>query len=501
MRTKKTFINLISEVFPLIIISLLGIFKLKIFIQVLGEETLGLYQLFSQIMVYVALVDGGLSSAVLYALYKPNANNDKEKTKEILAGAYKIFNLIGTAIFAIASIVAFAVPFFIKDNSFNYFYVALSFWLFSLSNVVTYFFVPYRTLYEVKGKKYVVSLATQIGQIVQSILEIVLLLLGWSFISVLIMHSVIKLLSNLVIYILYKKEFKEYNFAKSKKDTTFSKQIKSLIVHKINGLISYNIDVLIISRMLGLASVAIYSVYNYIINMLRQVLDKIYGSMLAIVGNYLVEDSKRAKNIFEELNSFVYYIAIIICVPLTFAINSFIHIWYEGEIYVSTALAIAFSTYLFGFILKIPITTYTNAAGLFKETQKCAIADTIINLSLSLLLVWKFGIAGVVIATTISVFISEYIMKNVVLYKNVFKEKILPFYIKNLKFIILFIVNLVIGYILFKYINILNIFSWFIIFMIYTIINAILNYLVFVLFKENSFIHRIKYIFRKKEQA
>ena len=203
MKTKKTFINLLCEVIPLAIISFLGIFKLKIFLQTLGDETLGLYQLFSQIMVYVALVDGGLSSAILYALYKPNSNNNKKEMSEILSGAYKVFNLIGAAIFFIAAIVAFIVPLFIKDNNFDYSFVVISFGLFSLSNVVTYFFVPFRILYEVKERKYVVSLCTQIGQIVQSVLEIVLLIMGWSFISVLIMHSIIKLLSNVIIYLMY----------------------------------------------------------------------------------------------------------------------------------------------------------------------------------------------------------------------------------------------------------------------------------------------------------
>ena len=200
MKTKKTFLNLISEVIPMIIVSFLGIFKLKIFIQVLGNETLGLYQLFSQIMVYVAIVDGGLGSAVLYALYKPNSKNDNKKINQILAGSYKIFSLLGALIFAIAAVVAFFVPFLIKDYSFNYFYIVLCFVLFSLSNVVGYFFVPFSILFEVKEKKYIVSLCTQIGQIIQSLLEIILLLIGWSFISVLIMHSVIKLLSNLIIY-------------------------------------------------------------------------------------------------------------------------------------------------------------------------------------------------------------------------------------------------------------------------------------------------------------
>ena len=499
MKTKKTFINLLSEVIPLAIISFLGIFKLKIFLQTLGDETLGLYQLFSQIMVYVALVDGGLSSAVLYALYKPNSSNNKKEMSEILSGAYKVFNLIGAVIFFIAAIVAFFVPLFIKDNNFDYSFVVISFVLFSISNVVTYFFVPFRILYEVKERKYVVSLCTQIGQIVQSVLEIVLLLMGWSFISVLIMHSIIKLLSNVIIYLMYKKDYPEYKVTNKKKNTKFQKQIKHLLVHKINGLISYNVDILIISKILGLASVAIYSVYNYIINMLRQILDKISGAMLAIIGNSLAQDKEKSYSIFMEINSMVYFIAIIICVPLTFAINSFIDIWYENEIVTSFSLAIAFSTYLFGFITKIPMVTYVNAAGLFKETKKCAIVDTIVNLVLSLLLVIKFGIFGVVVGTTVSVFIAEYIMKNIVLYKNVFKKNVLPFYLNNIKFIVIFLVDLLIADLLFNKIALNNIIVWFISYVIFFVINSIIIYILFKLLKENNFINRVKYIFNKSK--
>ena len=69
-KTKKTALNLVTDVIPLLIISLLGIFKVKLFIQYLGQETMGLYNLFSNIMVYVSLVDGGIASAVLFSLYK-----------------------------------------------------------------------------------------------------------------------------------------------------------------------------------------------------------------------------------------------------------------------------------------------------------------------------------------------------------------------------------------------------------------------------------------------
>ena len=73
MKTKRTALNMVTDVIPLLIVSLLGIFKVKLFIEYLGNETMGLYNLFNNIMIYVSLVDGGLASAVLYSLYKPNA--------------------------------------------------------------------------------------------------------------------------------------------------------------------------------------------------------------------------------------------------------------------------------------------------------------------------------------------------------------------------------------------------------------------------------------------
>ena len=106
MKTKKTALNIVTDVIPLIIVSILGIYKVKLFLQVLGNETLGLYQLFSNIMVYVALVDGGLSSALLYSLYKPNMENDKKKFNELLSGGLKTFSKIGMIVFGIAFIVS-----------------------------------------------------------------------------------------------------------------------------------------------------------------------------------------------------------------------------------------------------------------------------------------------------------------------------------------------------------------------------------------------------------
>ena len=497
MKTKKTAINFLTDTIPLLIVSILGIFKFKLFIQVLGNETLGLYQLFSQIMVYVALVDGGLSSAVLFSLYKPNAEKNNKKFNAILAGAYKTFSKIGMIVFLIAFLVSFFVPFIIKDCTFNQWYVSLTFLLFSLSNVVGYFFVPYNCLLEAKEKKYIYNLTSQIGQITLSVLEIVMLILKVRFEYILIMHSAVKLSASLIEAYICKKQFPDIKLTQKEKDYGFRKHINSLIFHKLNGLVGSNIDTLIISSFLGLKDVAIYSTYNYIINMLKNILGKISASMTAIVGNYLVKSKEKMYELYEEFNSMLFYIAIVLCTPLTLAIDDFIDIFYEGEIATNFLIAVSFVAILFTFIIKMDTNMFVTAGGLYKETKHCAITDTITNLILSLTLVHLIGIPGVLIATAFSVFIAEYILKTRVVHIHIFEKSPKKYYLKNIKFFLIYIVDLVIGYLIINLFTINNIFIWLIIFVIYTIINALIILGIFTIIKENKFINRVKILLKR----
>ena len=336
--------NLITDILPMLLISFLGIFKFKLFVQVLGQETQGMYQLFTQIMFYISIVDGGLGSAVLHALYRPNTDNNQEQMSAILSGAKRTFSLLGILVYAIAFLVSFFVPLLIKDNPFEYKYVIMTFLLFALSSVISYFFIPYQCLLEVKEERYVYNTTYQIGQIVQSVLEIVLLLKGMDFLLILFMHSVVRVSASSIMALVAKRRFPQYNYRSEKKDYNFRHQIKHLMFHKINGLVGSNIDVLIITRFLGLTATNVYSTYNYIVNMVKQMIEKISSATLAILGNILSVDKEQAYKLFRELNSMMFYIATCICVPLFLAINFFIEIWYEDMIETDWLVAGAFDT-------------------------------------------------------------------------------------------------------------------------------------------------------------
>ena len=497
MKTKKTVLNIITDVIPLLIISLLGIYKVKLFIHVLGNETLGLYQLFNNLMIYVALVDGGLANALLFSLYKPNSSGDKKKFNELLSAGQKIFSKIGIYVFGMATVISFLIIFLIKDSPFSYWYIVLTFMLFSLSNVIEYFFVSYNVLLEVKEKKYIYNLITQGGQITISIIEIIMLLLNIPFTYILLSHSFVKLIMRIIEVYICKKEFPDVNLHEEKKDYSFKKFLNSLIFHKVNGLVGSNIDSLIISSTLGLGSVAIYSTYNYIINMLKNILGKISSSMTALVGNSLQSNKDKMIGLYREFNSLLFFIAISVCVPLFLAIDDFIILFYEGEIATSIWIALSFSLILFTYIIKMDSVLFVNAGGLYRETKHCAITDTIVNLVLSLTLVHFIGIPGVLIATCVSVIIAEYILKTRVVFKYIFNKSSKSYFINNIKFFILFILDLVGGYYFVNMFTLNNIFIWFVFFLVFTIINGLLILGIFKLLNEVTFFNRLKILFKK----
>ena len=212
----------------------------------------------------------------------------------------------------------------------------------------------------------------------------------------------------------------------------------------------------------------------------------------------MVKTKEKSYDLFIEFNALLFYVATILCVPLTLAIDDFIDIWYEGEIVTSFAIAVSFVAILFLYVIKMDTNTFVTSGGLYKETKYCAITDTITNLILSIVLSYFIGIPGVLIATAIAVFIAEYILKTLVIHKHIFKKSPKHYFVVNIKFYIIYIVDLIVSYKIINLINITNILNWFVVFTIFTIINSLIILGIYYLFKELEFLKRFKILFERK---
>ncbi|MEG1597208.1 MAG: polysaccharide biosynthesis C-terminal domain-containing protein [Bacilli bacterium] len=497
MRTKKVILNFLSDALPQIIIMFLGIFKIKIFLTYLGNDSLGLYQLFGKLFIYLSLLEGGIAVAGLTRLYKPVSENNNTKINEILSAIKIIFKYIAFGMIILGIFLSFFIPYMIKDNSFSNIYIQGTFILFLIMNIWSYFATANKLIFEANQRNYIINNIYQPLNILKSILEIIVVLMNFGLIGIIIVNLVLNIIINIIIVLKSKKDY-ALNLNNKKKDFSMLTDVKHLLVYKISGMVDYNLDILIISSMMGLKSVVIYSTYNYIIESIKQFSEKVAYAVQSSFGNLLSKEINRGYQVFMEFNSFSFYVGTIICVPLLFSINPFINIWYEGKILTSMVLAILFCLILFYMIIHIPLTVMVNALRIFKEAKTSTIMETVSNLILSIVLVNYFGIAGALLGTIISMILFEYIGRSYVIIKNQFNEKMIKYNLNNLLYLLIASISIIICYFVNKNLVYDDLFSWFSNSCLLGIISFITVSILYKLTNNVGFFDRLCRTFRKK---
>ncbi len=491
MRTKNVAKTFLYGIILTSIIAVLGIFKTKILLSYLGIEYVGIYQLFFQIYMYLSLVDGGLGATVAYQLYKPISENDNRKINEIIAGAKSYFNKIGIIVIILGIILSLGIMFFIKQTTISPWYIRLCFVLYIVSSACSYFTITHAILYDAEQKLYKSSNLNHILSICESIISIIIAMIGGKLLTIIICFLILNIFKNIILMYISKRDHQYLRKCK-KMDMTFKKEANNLFVVKINNLIFNNIDIIIVSKFLGLGSVFIYTIYNQIISMLTQMVQRLNSALTSSIGNLLAIDAGNSKAVYNEINSLLFYIGSIISVPLLYMISPFIQIWYGQNYVCSNVVCLFFVIILYINIIKISLDTYLNASGEFKSIRNSAIYQSIINVTLSLVLVNKYGIQGILFATILSFIISNFIYYPKIIANKIIDDKVNNYYKKFFKYIIGLIINIVICYYFNKLLNNSNIFIWFVNGVMIFIINFVLTTVYYILSRELLFLNRLK---------
>ena len=497
MRTKKSARNFIISVLLTTVIALIGLVKSKMFLVYLGDEQTGLYQLFSQLYSYISLVDAGLTGSLLYELYKPISQRDYKKINSILKGAKRFFNVIGLIILIIGILLSFKLNFFINDTNVSMKYIQLSFIMFMIASTLNYLVTARKTLFEAEQNLYIVYLVVYGTMILKSIMEIILVIKGYKLFSLMIVFIITSLIQNFMIYFVSKKTHK-YIDNNVEPDTSFVKQTKNLIFKKVAGLVFSNTDVLLLSKFIGPSSIVIYTNYNYIMTSLYNIIIRLESSSLSSIGNLLVSEKEKAKKVFLEYNALCYYIASLLFTPLLFCINPFIDIYYGNKYVLPIIGSLSVVLILFIKIIIMSLESFIHALGYFDKIKTCAVIEAITNLVLSLILLFKMGISGVLLATVLSYFVGTLNMYPRILNKYYFKDNKINYYKQSVKLIIGNGFSIIIIGVLYKIFPISNIVAWFIFGVISFIINFVVITLYFKLVKEDLFMNRIKELLLKK---
>ncbi len=426
MRSRNSFLTMLTGITSMLVIGILGFLKIKFFISGLGDDANGLIQMITRILSYLSLAELGLGSALIYRLYKPLAENDKEQVSIIMNTANHFFIKIGFFILGLLFALMFLIPIIIKNNSYDNFYLYKIFILIGIPYVIEYlWYKKYYILLCSDQKQYIVNLVINGCTIIYDIIVIIALINGISLTTFVLLNYPFIIIKGIGLQMVCKKRY-SYIKKTNKIDKNSVELSKDVFVHNLGYSINNSSDQIVLSIFNGLSFVSIYSSYYYIVKYLKDAVDAILKSTTHSFGNLFAQKEDRNKkgySVYKEYLSFSSVFAIIITTTFFVSIIPFINIWIgKSEYILSFPAILAFTCLVFANIITIPISIMATSNGVFKQTKYYSFLATIVNILLSILLIKKYEIAGIVFATVFSKLFIWAPLTIKVLYRDVFFE-------------------------------------------------------------------------------
>lgn len=414
---KKVTYNLILGFTGEAVTLLLGIIVPRLVLTNYGSEINGLLTSVTQFYSYIALLEAGVGTASLQAMYRTLGTDDIAGTNAVLSATNRYYHRTGI-LYLIAILLFSAAYPLIVATDIPTITVILIIIFNGLGSVVSYFVQgKYMILLQAEGKNYIQTTLNMIISVLKNIAKIVLIANGFSVVLVQLSTMLVGLLQMAYVAWYIKKKYAWIDLS-VKPDYAAIAQSKNVLVHQISGLIFNNTDAIILTLFCGLKTVSVYSMYTLLFGMISMILNTCSSSIVFLLGQSFHKDRSR----FHKLNEVfeLYYSAVVFSLYsiANLFILPFMRLYTAGITdinYLDKYLPILFiSTYLLSCGRKSS-NQVINFAGHFKLTQTRSIIEAFINLTVSLIAVSKLGIYGVLIGTIAALL---YRTNDMIIYAN-----------------------------------------------------------------------------------
>ena len=452
-RLKKSAHNFLAGILNRIVSIILSFTIRTVFIIFLSKDYLSVNGLYSGILTMLSFAELGFGTAITYSMYKPLAEKDIGKLRQLMRLYKRVYYTVGAVILILGlSLIPF-MDLIIKDKpdiqGLTFYYI-----VFLLNTVFSYWFFAYRTaVFNADQRSSVVSHYQSLFNIIKTILQILGLVLFRNYTLYLFIQIGCTIGQSVCLSI---KAGKEYPIFRSEdKDDLpaeerrrIFKDTKALMLRKISFSILYSSDTIIISSMIGVQWVGLLSNYVMIEDTITGILTRLNHAISASLGNFFATENKdNSYKLFQRVEFLNYWLYSFCSIAMITLINPFIQLWIGEDFLMSfsivTALAIRFFTA--GYMNTMG--TFRTTMGLFVHGQFVPVITSVANVLLSIVMGQYLGVAGVLLATSLTRLCMDMWYTPMIIYKHGFKQDVSKFFIDYL-FRLLLLITVSIGMIL-----------------------------------------------------
>lgn len=428
MKDKKLLLNTTTSLFNQIVVIICGFILPRCFLVTYGSEVNGLITSITQFLGFISLMDLGISAVVKASLYTPLAKKEKKNISLIMISAKRFYKKIIIIFLVYLFFLCLLYPLKV-NNEFDWLYTVSLILAMSISLIAQYYFgIVNQTLIDADQKIYINSLLNSFALILNTIFSVILMMyFNTSIQLVKLVTSLIYVIRPLYLMI-YVRKYYDINYDYQLTSEPIKQKWNGILQH-IASVVLQNTDVFILTLFSTLKNISIYNVYSLVVLGVKNIVVSLTSGMQSKMGNLLAKENyDELSDFFNKTEFFLHSIITFAFTATAILIVPFVKVYTRGITdanydvpFFSLLITIAQMFYC----LRLPYSQIVLAAGHFKETQGSALIEMLLNIIISVILVWNFGLNGVAIGTVISMayrtnyyvfYISKHIIQRPIYY-------------------------------------------------------------------------------------
>lgn len=449
-RTKNSLLNMAASIGYQMLNLVLSFVSRTIFLQVLGVGYLGINGLFSDVLSMLNMAELGFGTAMTYSMYKPLAENDQDTLAGLTHFYKKVYRIIALTIAGIGVILVPFLPYLINLEQ-EIPHVELYYLLFLASNVASYFVVAKTTVLYADQKNHILIKYSAYWHVAQIITMLLVLKLTKSYTLYLVTQLLFVYGQNFHKSYIAEKHYPYLrNKVKLPKEKTrgIFKNVGSAFIYKIANVLITATDNTLTSVLISTEMVGYYSNYSIIAGKLKSLFGTVFYSLIASIGNLIASEGKEHRyRVFFCMQSLSQILCTFCATCIILLQEDFIRIWI-GQEYILTPnvlIVITFNFYLS--LILSPIVSFREGAGLFRKTKYIMLWHAFFNILFSVFLGLRMGLAGILLATSISKLATIFWYEPVLLFRDFFQKPVSIYFVTIVQGLLITIASILISWV------------------------------------------------------
>ena len=422
-----------------ILTSLMSFILRTVFIRHLSRELLGVNATYTNVLSILSMAELGIGTALNFSLYRPVAENDREKIKSYMQLYRKAYTVIAFVVAGLGILLVPFLPHLVKNPGVSA-HDLVVYYLIFLFNTVSTYFVSYKySLVNAEQRNYIQTNINTVTKIISVGLQILVVVLTKNFLLYLLTDAAVQLLQKIFVsqYLnrlypyLLERDVEPLSKEESKEVWT---KTKALVLHRVGDVARLQTDSLIISSMIEVGVSGLVDNYTMVINTVTNFVNIIFNSVISGFGNLIATESKeRQRELFGVYRFFAAWVYGFAVTGFFVLLTPFITILWGGVWAIPGACVYLILTDLYFKGERIVLSNFKTAAGVFEQDKYLALIQGAVNLVLSIFFVKRIGLAGVYVGTVVSGLIAN-VTKPVIIYRVCFDESAYGYFRDTVKY-------------------------------------------------------------------